>query len=69
LILLVCLLPGAEIHALDARLSKRGCAYAASVRTFTTAEPFSLFNPQVREAHFKALDQLTKLAAGGVSRQ
>ncbi len=40
---------------------------ATSVRTFTAAEPFSLFNPQVREAHLKALDQLTRLATGGMS--
>jgi cytochrome c peroxidase len=31
-------------------------------RMLKVAEPFSLFNPPVREAHFKALDRLTALA-------
>jgi cytochrome c peroxidase len=42
---------------------------ATAARMLKTAEAFSLFNPQVREAHFRALDQLTKFAGNGLSQQ
>jgi cytochrome c peroxidase len=35
---------------------------AAAAERLKAAEPFSLFNPPVRDAHFKALDQLTAMA-------
>jgi mono/diheme cytochrome c family protein len=43
---------------------------AGAVRsTLDAAERFSLFNPQVRETRFKALDQLTRLAGGGLAQR
>jgi hypothetical protein len=41
---------------------------AAGAGALKAAEAFSLFNPQVREAHFKALDQLTRQAGGGLAQ-
>jgi cytochrome c peroxidase len=56
-----------EFDAAASTLADYRQEVAAARGALKVAEPFSLFNPQIREAHFRALDALVDLAAAAGS--